>query len=81
MRVQVPLTENAWVTLGTAEMIIEVENEGDTGVVYLSNSGQNTSAPLTIGKGTAGWQYSNTKATDTIDAFATGPDWILTVDI
>ncbi len=79
-RTLVALTEDVWADLGTAEMIIEVAKEGPTGRLLL-NQAESDVAALVIPKGSAGFQYSNTKATDTIFAKATAPGWSVIVDI
>lgn len=80
-RTVVDLTEDIWVDLGTAEMIIEVYKEGQSGTVFLNNGGQTEVAALRIPKGTAGFQYANTDGLDTISAMANAPGWTLVVDI
>ena len=79
-RALVALTEDVWTDLGTAEMIIEVAKEGRSGGLLL-NQAETEVAALVIPKGSAGWQFSNTKATDTIFAKASAPGWSVIVDI
>jgi len=78
-RTLVSLTEGVWTDLGTAEMVIEIKEQGE-GRVFL-NQAQDINSALTVPKGSLGAQFSNTKGTETIFARATKPGWVLVVDI
>lgn len=78
-RTLVTLTEDVWTSLGTAEMLIEIKEEGQ-GRVFL-NQAQDIDSALTVPRGSLGAQYSNTDGTEEIFARATQPGWVLVVDI
>lgn len=79
-RTIVPLTEDVWADLGTAEMIITLHKSGQSGKLLLNQAEDDDSA-LLVTKNRYGDQFSNTTATDTIFAKATAPGWEVAVDI
>ena len=79
-RTIVLLTKDVWTDLGTGEMVITLHSSPGKAGHLLLNQAQVDASALIVTQDRRGDQFSNTSASDTIYAKATGDGWKLAVD-